>query len=964
MEETMRKCLCPVIWLLTILLVCPAVAIYAELNELADIPATHLYLADIHNSNDANILSVSGAEVVLKVAGGYLVLLEPGEFDNLARAGLEVSFVASNIDRAHLAMDMRMDRKNVDRYDLVFEEGGIRLYRIDPNQIDRKSGEAGIAPLRARRIPIEYIPQKPAMSLKSSYPVDLDSLVSLVRQDSLESYSYHLESYGGRPAGSPSIASCAYWMASKFQDFGYDSIEVQMVWDSVYDEWAQLRNVIAYKTGTVNPDFYIIFGAHYDAVPGSPGADDNGSGTAAVLDIARAMVDLETNVSYAFALWDGEEEGLLGAYHYADRAGSRGDRIVINVNMDMIAHYQNDIDAQVYTNQGAYEQLLIDLADSIEAINLDFHPYGGGGTDYIPFEQNGYDFVAIHEHIFSTVYHSYLDNTAHLNFDYMTRMARSAMLIAYVVGENFVPDPELVLSSIGELPQVLYPQAQNPVVININSYGGAGVIPGSVQLHYSIDGGEWITDPMTESRSSVYTGYLPSLTCEGRLQYYITAEEYTLGTYYLPGVNSQVNACVSTGKEIILVDDFGTDKGWQVTSDAARGDWERSGVSSSSFGGAPGSDHDGNRYCYLTDDGYGQDVDAGSTTLTSPSLDASAGPALLHYARWYSNHTGSAPFSDVMTVQISNNNGSTWTLVETVGPEDQASGGWYSKKFWIDDLISSTDQIRVRFVASDNGDDSQIEAGIDDFSMTRFTFAPIIITGELPHWTVGVPFAQQLVAIGCAEEYTWSDKYGHLEGTNLSVSPTGLVSGIPLEPGLILFAAEALDDLGEGDERMYSFMINPILIIETENLPGAVSGLPYDCVMMADGGTGSKSWTDRDNILDGSGLAVTSDGHITGTPVDTGVFNVVVRVEDEVGGWAEAEFVLNIGPDYDCGDANGDRLANIADAVFIINFVFKSGPAPEPIQSGDANCDGETNVGDAVYMINYVFKGGPGPCCP
>jgi hypothetical protein len=68
--------------------------------------------------------------------------------------------------------------------------------------------------------------------------------------------------------------------------------------------------------------------------------------------------------------------------------------------------------------------------------------------------------------------------------------------------------------------------------------------------------------------------------------------------------------------------------------------------------------------------------------------------------------------------------------------------------------------------------------------------------------------------------------------------------------------------------------------------------------------------------------------------------------------------------EYEAGDANGDALANVADAVFLINFVFKGGQAPEPLEAGDANCDGQTNVGDAVYLINFVFRGGPEPCCP
>lgn len=67
--------------------------------------------------------------------------------------------------------------------------------------------------------------------------------------------------------------------------------------------------------------------------------------------------------------------------------------------------------------------------------------------------------------------------------------------------------------------------------------------------------------------------------------------------------------------------------------------------------------------------------------------------------------------------------------------------------------------------------------------------------------------------------------------------------------------------------------------------------------------------------------------------------------------------------DYVCGDANGDGEVNVADAVFTINFVFKAGPGPDPIEAGDANGDGACNVGDAVYTVNFVFRGGPPIVC-
>jgi hypothetical protein len=67
---------------------------------------------------------------------------------------------------------------------------------------------------------------------------------------------------------------------------------------------------------------------------------------------------------------------------------------------------------------------------------------------------------------------------------------------------------------------------------------------------------------------------------------------------------------------------------------------------------------------------------------------------------------------------------------------------------------------------------------------------------------------------------------------------------------------------------------------------------------------------------------------------------------------------------YICGDANGDGMLNVGDAVYLINNIFKFGPMPDPVEAGDSNCDGWLNVGDPVYMINYVFKFGPEPCCP
>lgn len=63
------------------------------------------------------------------------------------------------------------------------------------------------------------------------------------------------------------------------------------------------------------------------------------------------------------------------------------------------------------------------------------------------------------------------------------------------------------------------------------------------------------------------------------------------------------------------------------------------------------------------------------------------------------------------------------------------------------------------------------------------------------------------------------------------------------------------------------------------------------------------------------------------------------------------------------GDANADDKISVSDVVYLISFLFKGGPPPNPLIKGDANGDGRVSVSDVVYLISYLFKGGPPPHC-
>jgi hypothetical protein len=65
---------------------------------------------------------------------------------------------------------------------------------------------------------------------------------------------------------------------------------------------------------------------------------------------------------------------------------------------------------------------------------------------------------------------------------------------------------------------------------------------------------------------------------------------------------------------------------------------------------------------------------------------------------------------------------------------------------------------------------------------------------------------------------------------------------------------------------------------------------------------------------------------------------------------------------YRCGDADGNAIINISDAVELIGYIFGGADPPDPLLAGDADCNVIVNVSDAVYLIGYIFGGGPAPC--
>jgi hypothetical protein len=95
------------------------------------------------------------------------------------------------------------------------------------------------------------------------------------------------------------------------------------------------------------------------------------------------------------------------------------------------------------------------------------------------------------------------------------------------------------------------------------------------------------------------------------------------------------------------------------------------------------------------------------------------------------------------------------------------------------------------------------------------------------------------------------------------------------------------------------------------------------------------------------------------------VYTFIFELKDKCGAVDRDTVHIRVRPPANliAGDPNGDLFVTVSDVVYIINYLFKSGPPPVHCpRSGDVNCDGRVTISDAIYLINYLFKGGSEPC--
>ena len=227
-------------------------------------------------------------------------------------------------------------------------------------------------------------------------------MLNQVNMDSLEATVQHLQDYGSRIWNSDNAFAASDWIASRMEALGLEVEQQPFNANTWMGSGAAAPNVIGIQRGTLYPDTYVVCGSHFDsfsyeAMMGggtAPGADDNATGVASVLESARIMTQYEFEYSIIYCAYGCEEMGLYGSEAYASRCQQQG--------MDIIGYFNNDMNGYLYGDQIHIDCIYPNSVEPIGTYYMNvgevYYPelpirhvnFNEGDSDHTSFNNHGY----------------------------------------------------------------------------------------------------------------------------------------------------------------------------------------------------------------------------------------------------------------------------------------------------------------------------------------------------------------------------------------------------------------------------------------------------------------------------------------------------------------------------------------------------------------------------------------------
>ncbi len=227
-------------------------------------------------------------------------------------------------------------------------------------------------------------------------------MLDQVNMDSLEATVQYMQDYGSRLWNSDNAFACSDWIAGRMQALGLEVEQQPFNANTWLGSGQAAPNVIGIQRGTLYPDTYVVCGSHFDsfsfdAIMGTgtcPGADDNATGVASVLESARILTQYEFEYSIVYCAFGCEEMGLYGSEAYAARCQQQG--------MDIIGYFNNDMNGYLHGDQIHIDCIYPNSVEPIGTYYMNigevYYPempirhvnFTSGDSDHTSFNNHGY----------------------------------------------------------------------------------------------------------------------------------------------------------------------------------------------------------------------------------------------------------------------------------------------------------------------------------------------------------------------------------------------------------------------------------------------------------------------------------------------------------------------------------------------------------------------------------------------
>jgi hypothetical protein len=470
--------------------------------------------------------------------------------------------------------------------------------------------------------------------------------------------------------------------------------------------------------------------------------------------------------------------------------------------------------------------------------------------------------------------------------------------IAAGFGAHNMDAPELDLLDFAfpnGLPDILYPNRPDTIQVVVTGIAGEVHASGSGMLYYSVNGGGYTSIPMVATGTNQYDAIIPGQECYATVNFYFSAETQSAQVDYDPDVGSSYKAVVATDVMVAFYDDFETSLGWTVSG----GLWARGAPTGQ--GGAYGGPDPASAYGGTNIMGYNLNGDYTNYMperhVTTPVIDCSGMVGTtLKFQRWLGVEQSQY---DHAYVRISTN-GSSWTTLWQ-NSATLYDGAWIPIEIDISSYADGQSTVYLRWtMGTTDGAWTYCGWNIDNVEVSAYTCSATpqleVATESLPNWTQGISYSQQLTANNGVGTLTWSDKNGNLAGTGLTLSTSGLLAGTPTAAGPISFIAQVEDESKATAEKPFSFTINASVQITTSTLADWTAGHQLSVQLQSTGGTGTIAWNDKNDDLDGTGLALSTTGLLSGTPTADGPISFTAEAIDPLGSGDEAELGFTVNP--------------------------------------------------------------------